>query len=168
MYKTQEVSPLDHSTSSHPDFLKPFIGRYLKKYLHVKISLEEQFQILYHILYSILLQNGILRKSNVVSNNLSTSSGGILSLIMLFDLIGSSKSDEFDLLNNLVEKVSSRLFFLWGIKQNYIDDDNQHINIDPIIRNIWIGQWLYGALVEQYQYRLWRHLRSSAGIYFMQ
>jgi len=120
--------------------------------------------------------------------------------LLLFDLTNSSESDELDSLNNPLGKdFMSALFPLWNkskiqteqyegskqLSQSYIDDDNQHINIDPMItfqpfterfrekfedffhpRYMRIGQQLYGALVEQCH--LWRHLRALAGIYFMQ
>ncbi|GES99468.1 gamma-tubulin complex component 5 [Rhizophagus clarus] len=98
-------------------------------------------------------------------------------------------------LNVIIEtypKTISALFPLWNkskvqIEQNkeQIDESNQYVNIDPVVkiqplserfrekfeeylhpRYMRIGQQLYDALVEQCH--LWRHLKSLAGIYFMQ
>lgn len=97
-------------------------------------------------------------------------------------------------LNVIIEtypKTISALFPLWNKSQvqteqhEQIDEGNQHVNIDPMIkiyplserfrekfeeylhpRYMRIGQQVYDALVEQCHF--WRHLRALAGIYFMQ
>ncbi|CAG8582620.1 11354_t:CDS:10 [Funneliformis mosseae] len=187
MYKIREVSSLDNSTSSRllfPTFLEPFIGRVLfsgkAKNLLMSLKLKEE-----EVMFRMTFQH------HPEEFEFDTKS------LQFFDL---SQPAELGPLNKSPGKdFMSALFPLWNKSkiqtveyteprprsQSYIGEDDQHLNIDPMInfqpfterfrekfedylhpRYMRIGQQLYGALVEQCH--LWRHLRALAGIYFMQ
>ncbi|CAG8477208.1 14086_t:CDS:10 [Rhizophagus irregularis] len=182
-----------------PVFLEPFARRILfsgkARNLLMSLKLKEMVHMEKYVEHKSSDKNdNIIETEHVVENSEQEHKDDNEIMKDENEYVNLPEIDNLTDLNVIIEtypKTISALFPLWNKSQvqteqhEQIDEGNQHVNIDPMIkiyplserfrekfeeylhpRYMRIGQQVYDALVKQCHF--WRHLRALAGIYFMQ